>query len=80
MTSHRNLLSPPTRLPDDPAADRIADGDDPAEVAAAFPRVVRAMGPHAPRRRCVTARRSRRTHSHVLEQPVFSKVTRGDGP
>ena len=37
MTSHGNLLSPPSRLPDDPAADRIAAGDDPAEVAAAFP-------------------------------------------
>ena len=37
MSSHGNLLSPPTRLPDDPGTDRIAAGDDPAEVAAAFP-------------------------------------------
>jgi hypothetical protein len=34
---HGNLLSPPTRLPDDPGADRIGAGEDPAEVAAAFP-------------------------------------------
>ena len=37
MTSHGNLLSPPTRLPDDPAIARLDAGDDPAEVAAAFP-------------------------------------------
>ena len=35
--THGNLLSPPTRLPDDPGSDRIAAGDVPAEVAAAFP-------------------------------------------
>jgi hypothetical protein len=37
MTSHGNLLSPPTRLPEDPGSDRIAAGDDPTEVAAAYP-------------------------------------------
>ncbi|HEY3715989.1 MAG TPA: DUF3151 domain-containing protein [Jatrophihabitantaceae bacterium] len=37
MTSHGNLLAPPTKLPDDPAVQRLDAGDDPAEVAAAFP-------------------------------------------
>jgi hypothetical protein len=35
--SHGNLLAPPTRLPEDPAVDRLAAGDDPATVAAAYP-------------------------------------------
>jgi hypothetical protein len=37
MTSHGNLLAPPTKLPDDPAVARLDAGDDPTEVAAAFP-------------------------------------------
>jgi hypothetical protein len=37
MTSHGNLLAPPTKLPDDPAVQRLDAGDDPAEVAAAYP-------------------------------------------
>ena len=37
MTSHGNLLAPPTKLPDDPAATRLDAGDDPTEVAAAYP-------------------------------------------
>jgi Protein of unknown function (DUF3151) len=37
MTSHGNLLAPPTKLPDDPAVPRLEAGDDPAEVAAAYP-------------------------------------------
>ena len=37
MTSHGNLLAPPTRLPEDPGAVRLAAGDPPVEVAAAFP-------------------------------------------
>jgi uncharacterized protein DUF3151 len=37
MTSHGNLLAPPTRLPQDPAVARLDAGDDPASVAAAFP-------------------------------------------
>jgi len=36
-SSHGNLLTPPTKLPDDPAAARLAAGDDPTAVAAAFP-------------------------------------------
>jgi Protein of unknown function (DUF3151) len=35
--SHGNLLTPPTRLPEDPASARLASGDDPVAVAAAFP-------------------------------------------
>ena len=35
--SFGNLLAPPTRLPDDPAAALLADGADPAAVAAAHP-------------------------------------------
>ena len=35
--THGNLLSPPTRLPDDPGTNRIAAGDDPVAVAAAYP-------------------------------------------
>ncbi len=35
--SHGNLLTPPTRLPEDPAAARLAAGDDPVDVAAALP-------------------------------------------
>ena len=35
--SHGNLLTPPTKLPDDPAAPRLAAGDDPVAVAADFP-------------------------------------------
>ncbi|HEY2298115.1 MAG TPA: DUF3151 domain-containing protein [Jatrophihabitans sp.] len=35
--SHGNLLTPPTRLPEDPASARLAAGDDPVAVAAAFP-------------------------------------------
>ena len=35
--SHGNLLTPPTKLPVDPAAARLAAGDDPTAVAAAFP-------------------------------------------
>ncbi len=37
MNPHGNLLAQPTRLPDDPATTRLAAGDDPAEVAAAYP-------------------------------------------
>lgn len=37
MTHFGNLLAPPTRLPVDPAVERLAAGDDPASVAAAFP-------------------------------------------
>jgi hypothetical protein len=32
-----DLLNPSMRLPDDPATARLAAGDDPAEVAAAYP-------------------------------------------
>jgi len=32
-----NLLAPPTRLPEDPAVERLAAGDDPVTVAAAYP-------------------------------------------
>ena len=35
--SHGNLLTPPTKLPVDPAAAPLAAGDDPTAVAAAFP-------------------------------------------
>lgn len=34
---HRDLLNPPTLLPEDPGATMLASGDEPAEVAAAFP-------------------------------------------
>ncbi|MBV9592631.1 MAG: DUF3151 domain-containing protein [Actinobacteria bacterium] len=37
MSSHGNLLAPPTRLPEDPAVVRLAAGDAPASVAAAYP-------------------------------------------
>jgi hypothetical protein len=37
MTGFGNLLAPPTKLPDDPAVERLTAGEDPAEVAAAFP-------------------------------------------
>jgi hypothetical protein len=37
MTGFGNLLAPPTRLPVDPAVERLDAGDDPASVAAAFP-------------------------------------------
>jgi hypothetical protein len=37
MSSPRNLLQPPTRLPEDPAAASLAAGDDPSRVAAAHP-------------------------------------------
>ena len=37
MTHFGNLLAPPTKLPEDPAVARLAAGDDPASVAAAFP-------------------------------------------
>jgi Protein of unknown function (DUF3151) len=35
--THGNLLTPPTRLPEDPGAARLAAGSDPIEVAAAYP-------------------------------------------
>jgi hypothetical protein len=35
--THGNLLTPPTRLPEDPAAVLLARGDEPARVAAAYP-------------------------------------------
>jgi len=35
--THGNLLAPPTRLPDDPATERVAAGEDPATVACALP-------------------------------------------
>ena len=35
--SHGNLLTPPTKLPDDPAAARLAAGADATAVAAEFP-------------------------------------------
>ena len=37
MTGFGNLLAPPTRLPDDPGAARLAAGDDATAVAAAYP-------------------------------------------
>ena len=37
MTHFGNLLAPPTKLPEDPAVARLAAGEDPASVAAAFP-------------------------------------------
>jgi hypothetical protein len=36
MTSG-NLLAPPTRLPDDPGSVRLERGEDPEQVAAAYP-------------------------------------------
>jgi hypothetical protein len=36
-SSHGNLLTPPTKLPTDPASARLAAGDDPITVAAAYP-------------------------------------------
>jgi hypothetical protein len=35
--THGNLLTPPTRLPQDPASEPLAAGDDPTAVAAAHP-------------------------------------------
>jgi hypothetical protein len=35
--THGNLLAPPTKLPEDPATERLAAGDDPVTVAADFP-------------------------------------------
>jgi uncharacterized protein DUF3151 len=37
MTNFGDLLNPPTRLPEDPAVDRLEAGDHPESVAAAFP-------------------------------------------
>ncbi len=37
MTGFGNLLAPPTRLPVDPAVERLDAGADPASVAAAYP-------------------------------------------
>jgi len=37
MTGFGNLLAPPTKLPDDPAAARLAAAEEPTAVAAAFP-------------------------------------------
>jgi hypothetical protein len=37
VSSHGNLLTPPTRLPEDPAVALLERGDDPTEVAAAHP-------------------------------------------
>ena len=37
MSQFGNLLAPPTKLPDDPAAALLGNGDDPAAVAAAHP-------------------------------------------
>jgi Protein of unknown function (DUF3151) len=37
MSQFGNLLAPPTKLPDDPATALLANGDDPAAVAAAHP-------------------------------------------
>ncbi|MCU1689302.1 MAG: hypothetical protein JWN61_1893 [Pseudonocardiales bacterium] len=34
---HQDLLNPPTLLPEDPGATMLASGDEPVEVAAAFP-------------------------------------------
>src|ERR1700744_5892968 len=37
MTSHGNLLAPPTKLPEDPAVALLAAGEDPVAVAAGHP-------------------------------------------
>jgi hypothetical protein len=37
MTGFGNLLAPPTKLPEDPAVERLAAGEDPAAVAADLP-------------------------------------------
>jgi hypothetical protein len=37
MTHFGNLLAPPTLLPDDPAVELLAAGDDPSAVAGAHP-------------------------------------------
>ena len=37
MTEFGNLLAPPTKLPLDPAVERLADGSDPTTIAAAYP-------------------------------------------
>jgi hypothetical protein len=44
MSSFGNLLAPPTRLPEDPATARLDAGDDPTEVAAAYPASSAAWG------------------------------------
>lgn len=44
MTSHGNLLAPPTRLPQDSGATDLAAGLPPAEVAAAHPDSMAAWG------------------------------------
>jgi hypothetical protein len=36
-SAHRNLLAPPTRLPEDPAVEALEAGETPAAVAAAHP-------------------------------------------
>jgi hypothetical protein len=36
-SAHRNLLAPPTRLPEDPAVEALDAGETPAAVAAAHP-------------------------------------------
>ncbi|HEY2273639.1 MAG TPA: DUF3151 domain-containing protein [Jatrophihabitantaceae bacterium] len=36
-SSHGNLLTPPTKLPDDPAVALLAEGGDPVAVTAAHP-------------------------------------------
>ena len=45
--AHRNLLAPPTRLPTDPAVERLAAGADPESGAAAFPPASAAGAPLA---------------------------------
>ena len=37
MSSFGNFLAPPTKLPEDPATARLDAGDDPVDVAAAYP-------------------------------------------
>lgn len=37
MTGFGNLLAPPTKLPEDPAVERLGAGDDPTALAAAHP-------------------------------------------
>lgn len=37
MAEHGNLLTPPTKLPDDPAIAALSQGDDAAKVAGRYP-------------------------------------------
>jgi hypothetical protein len=83
-SDHRNLLAPPTRLPEDPAVEALDAGETPAAVAAAHPASSAAWAARAdaaqPEGRFVDAYAYARTGYHRGLDALRRAGWKGQGP